>query len=463
MKSLARSVCHSKPFFLLHCLAICVQTVDLALQGNIDDSQIDLIFDLCSLYNCAEIMLKFLGFGFHRIFRDKLLSIDVLSFMYFLIKMMLGYMNMDSSYLRFFKTVVLLRNIRLFSLISYMKTILYVIRHTWFSILNLALVLILMLFTFALFGMQLFGQKLHSLSGTRFIFFDSLAQGYLSVFDLITFDNWYTLLLDGVNNGFTFSMALFIFSSIIIGSYVLLNLFLAIVLEGFEFVSTSVEKKPKGDLKTIFLSNLVKIAPKTINIANIQSAIMSLKDQDSQSPRSPRKQQPKALAKMSRFSSFADQIIRVGVRKFAMIMKEGDRSLGIFSRSSVIRRFCTRLASHNGFKMFLFGLYLLNAILMAYETFYPHISCYHGVVNPSNTPDLSEKVSEFQFIALMSINFGWSLEILVKVIRDGFLLNEHAFIKSPLNFFDFITVLIHFLDCLMTFPWVYQVPFLRFY
>lgn len=362
-------------------------------------------------------------------------------------------MNLDNSNLRFLKTIVLLRNIRLFSLISYMKTILFVIRHTWLSILNVALILFLMLFTFALFGLQMFGHRIHSYSGQRFIYFDNLIQSFLSVFDLITFDNWYTLIIDGVQNDCTYSITIFILSAIIFGSFVLLNLFMAIVLEGFEYISAFVE--PKSDSKSIVLNaNLSKNT--LVNNNNIENGI-SINTQGANSYSSPAKFQKNN----NRFSSFVDPIIRIGFRKFAMILNEKDRSLGLFSKSSVFRRFCTRMISHKGFQLSIFVINLLHLALMAYETFQPDISFYHGVIKPSNTPNWSENVSKFQFIALICINICWAIEIAAKIVKEGFLLNETAFMKNFYNFMDFFIVLVHFLDWFMTFPWIYQVNFIR--
>ena len=298
----------------MNCLTIFLSTVDLALQGNISTTDEDVIFQFCSLYNAFEIIMKIIGFGVQRVFRDKVLSIDILSFAYFLIKSLMSYMKQDSSNLRFFKTVVLLRNIRLFYLFSYMHIVLYVIRRTSYSIINLALILFVFLFTFALFGLQTFGSQMTSLSGTRYIYFNNLGQSFFSVFDLMTFDNWYTLLIDGVNNGFLYSMSGFIFLTIILGSFILLNLFMAIVLEGFEYASAFYDMNKENN----------KIMPHSIKIQNLSLR----KSPRNCSPSRRLDSSKKSVHFSPRFSSFGSQIYRMGLRKHAWINISEDKSLG---------------------------------------------------------------------------------------------------------------------------------------
>ena len=427
----------------MNCVTIFLTTIDLALQGIISSSEEEKIFEFCSIYNAIEILLKVIGFGLKRNLRDKLLIIDILSFIYFSTKTLLSSMNFDNSYLRFIKTVILLRNIRLFSLISYMQIILFVIHHTSLSIMNLALILFVFLFSFALFGLEMFGNRILSLKGDRFIYFDTLFQSFFSVFNLITFDNWYTLIIDGINNGFAFSMIIFIFSAIIVGSFILLNLFMAIVLEGFEYVTASFEPDKPPNIKSV--TSFSKI---------------SLKKSPMCSPRNSKKEKNSERRKSERdlrFLTFTSQLFRMGVRKNGVVLTKEDRSLGLFARSNVVRRLCTRIAAHRRFRIYLFILYLLHASLMAYETFHSEIYCYHGVIKPDNKPDWEESVSKFQFICLMAINTGFCAEIMVKIIKNGLFANETAFLKGFLNSLDFLSVFLHYCDWFVRFPIFYQV------
>lgn len=420
----------------------------MALQGNISNDDAGIIYEFCSFYNAFEIILKLVAYGFKRVMKDRFLNIDIITLIYFINRKILILIDYDISDLRFLQSIVLLRNIRLFSLIKYMETILYVIRHTYYSIINLALILTIFLLTFALFGLQVFQHKLTSVGGTRFIYFDTLPQSLISVFDLVTFDNWYLLLIDGVQKGFTFSMIFFIFASIFIGSYLLLNLFMAIVLEGFEYATT------------LYESNKAKIHENTNNNNN-----NSNKNRIALSPRNTAYRKTNSsptnkrnLQNLPRFSSFASQILRLGKRKHAFIVDEGDKTLGIFSKFGTVRRFCTKIISFKGFQFFITSLYILHACLMAFETYSPQTFYYHGVVKPSNSIELETEFNvKLHFFFMISISLGWFFEIILKVIKDGLIMSQNAYLKNLYNCIELLTIFLHLIDWLVKFPWVYNV------
>lgn len=424
----------------------------MALQGNISNDDAGIIYELCSFYNAFEIILKLLAYGFKRVMKDRFLNIDIITFIYFITRKVLILINYDISNLRFLQTIVLLRNIRLFSLIKYMETILYVIRHTYYSIINLALILTIFLLTFSLFGLQVFQNKLTSIGGTRFIYFDSLPQSLISVFDLITFDNWYLLLIDGVQKGFTFSMILFIFASIFIGSYLLLNLFMAIVLEGFEYATT------------LYETNKAKLHENTSNTNN-NTNTFNKNNRIAISPRNTTYQKynssPTNRKNLPRFSSFATQILRLGKRKHAFIVDEDDKTLGLFSKFGVVRRFCTKLISFKGFQFFITSLYILHACLMAFETYSPKTFYYHGVVKPCNSIQWNAEYKvKLHFFLMISIALGWLFEIILKIVKDGLIMNQNAYLKSFYNCYELVTIWMHLTDWIVEFPWIYKVVFL---
>lgn len=312
-----------------------------------------------------------------------------------------------------------------------METILYVIHHTYYSIINLALILFIFLLTFALFGLQIFKNKMLDVTSSRFIYFGTLSQALISVFDIITFDNWYSLMVQGVRKGFFVSIPLFIFSSIFFGSYLLLNLFMAIVLEGFEYATAIFETNKENNLnnKTTALSPKNKSISRKVSKYGVQ-----------------------------RISTFASQIMRLGKRKQAFIFSREDKSLGIFSKFGLTRRFCSRLIAYKSFKIYLLTLYLMHAILMGFETYYSGTFFYHGIINPTNNNNWSDKFElKIQFYGFLAINFCWFIEIMVKIIKNGLIMNEDAYLRSFFNCIDFFSVWLHLIDWLVQIPFFYEV------
>lgn len=131
-----------------------------------------------------------------------------------------------------------------------METIMFVIKMTGANFLNFGIILFFTLLTYSVFGIYFFGNLLKP-DSDRFIYFDNILHSFMSVFDLMTYDNWYNLLLKGINNEEQSNMLIFIITFIIFGNIILLNLFIAIMLDGFENVTNEIERKKKYNGKKI--------------------------------------------------------------------------------------------------------------------------------------------------------------------------------------------------------------------
>lgn len=96
----------------------------------------------------------------------------------------------------------------------------------------LAMLLLLFLFIYTLLGMQLFGGKFDFEEGTPRGNFDQFHSAFVTVFQLLTLENWQLVLFSGIRSFGGWSVIYFL-SWIFIGNFVLLNLFLAILLDSF--------------------------------------------------------------------------------------------------------------------------------------------------------------------------------------------------------------------------------------
>lgn len=65
--------------------------------------------------------------------------------------------------------------------------------------------------------------------------FDSFFLACMTVFDLLTIENWNDILTSTMRSGVNYGITLlYLISWIFIGNYIFLNLFLAILLSGFD-------------------------------------------------------------------------------------------------------------------------------------------------------------------------------------------------------------------------------------
>jgi hypothetical protein len=95
------------------------------------------------------------------------------------------------------------------------------------------LLLILFNYIYALLGMQIFGGQFNFDNPPR-MNFDDFFSSYMTVFQVMTLENWNDILTAALRTEVSFALTLlYLISLILMGNYVLLNLFLAILLNGF--------------------------------------------------------------------------------------------------------------------------------------------------------------------------------------------------------------------------------------
>lgn len=131
------------------------------------------------------------------------------------------------------------RLMRLFKLARYLPTMqkqLLVMLRTLDSVLNFLLLLGLFIFMFAVMGMHLFGGSWESYSSTQMDRprqnFDTFLYSVLTVFQVLTTEEWNLLLYHAMHATSKYA-AIYFVVLIMIGTFILVNLFVAIMVEGF--------------------------------------------------------------------------------------------------------------------------------------------------------------------------------------------------------------------------------------
>lgn len=186
----------------------------------------------------VELTLKLFGLGFAKYFSNNLHYLDLLIVLLSWMEIIFVNGSAFSSFnsfrvFRLLRTVRVLRVIRLLTGLHTMMTLMEVIADTIGSFGYIGLMLFLIMITYALFGMTLFEGKWTFADGLPRPNFESFNEAFISVFQLLTIENWPTLLYAGLRNQFQPLAALYFISFIMIGNYILLNLFLAIMLDSF--------------------------------------------------------------------------------------------------------------------------------------------------------------------------------------------------------------------------------------
>lgn len=112
------------------------------------------------------------------------------------------------------------------------------------SIANLALLMFLLIFIYALIGMQFFSKPLEDADGepNRFSF-STFGFSLITIFILLTGENWNSVMQVYVAE-YGFGSSIYFVSLIIFGNIMLLNLFLAILLN---FISSNIEDEGEDE------------------------------------------------------------------------------------------------------------------------------------------------------------------------------------------------------------------------
>ena len=99
---------------------------------------------------------------------------------------------------------------------------------------NISVLIFIFLFTYSLIGLELFAYRLERSVDSRF---DTFLEAFLSVFIVLANDGWTRIFIDHYRATNSVVACIYFLSLIIIGQFILLNLFIAILIENFEQLS----------------------------------------------------------------------------------------------------------------------------------------------------------------------------------------------------------------------------------
>ncbi|KAJ8263836.1 hypothetical protein GJAV_G00141840 [Gymnothorax javanicus] len=131
-----------------------------------------------------------------------------------------------------------LRLLRIFKVTKYwssLRNLVVSLLNSMKSIISLLFLLFLFIVVFALLGMQLFGGQFNFESGTPSTNFDTFPAAIMTVFQILTGEDWNVVMYDGiqsqggVNQGMVFCIFFIVLT--LFGNYTLLNVFLAIAVD----------------------------------------------------------------------------------------------------------------------------------------------------------------------------------------------------------------------------------------
>ena len=374
-----------------------------------------------------EMAAKLLGQGLKKFLRDLMNYLDLVivinSFIEF--AFLSGGKSAVTAFraIRIFKLIRAARVARIFRYLQSMNHIIIVISRSLSMFAYVALLLFLFIVVYSLLGMQIYRDKLDFKRLSRSSF-DSFYWSFISIFQVLSIENWQSLLYDTMNSSAGPASSLFLVSWVFLGNFILLNLFLAILLDGFTYEDED-DSVTSSSLENKTLSRL-----ETFGISRRRSSLFADLEQRAIKKREEAKQQIDFISDES--GSEPNDSGDQDYLTFNNIPCE--YSYFIFSKTSKIRILCYRIVKSSKFDAAIISIIVISSIKLIVETY------------TFNEPLLEEVFTDIDII----LSLFFLSEFILKSISSGFLFDKGTYLKDTWNILDFFIIIISLVDLLIS-------------
>jgi hypothetical protein len=223
--------------------AVLLNTIVMSIDHYGIPSETEDILNVCNSYFTNififEMSIKLLGLGIKKYCSDRMNYLDgfvvLISIFEIIYTASSDGANMSTfATIRVFRTFRVFRIARLLRALQSMQTILGVIGRSYKSFIYITLLMCVFIFIFSLLGMQIYGGRFDYEDGKPRGNFDSFSIAAITVFQVLTMENWIAVLYDSMRGDINkFIISIYYIAWIFMGNFILLNLFLAILLDSF--------------------------------------------------------------------------------------------------------------------------------------------------------------------------------------------------------------------------------------
>ncbi|XP_056158125.1 calcium channel, voltage-dependent, L type, alpha 1D subunit, a [Lampris incognitus] len=293
------------------------------------------------------------------------------------------------------------------------------------SIASLLLLLFLFIIIFSLLGMQVFGGKFNfDETQTKRSTFDNFPQALITVFQILTGEDWNAVMYDGImayggpsSSGMI--VCIYFIILFICGNYILLNVFLAIAVDNLadaESLNTD-EGDKKGDKKD---------EEKDEKEEEEENDDVAAEEEDPEVPSGPRP----AISEL--------------VKKEKITPIPEGSAFFIFSSTNPIRVGCHKLINHHIFTNLILVFIMLSSVSLAAEDPIRNFSARNIILGYFDyaftaifTVEIVLKVLGYADYVFTSM---FTFEIVLKMTTYGAFLHKGAFCRNYFNLLDLLVV-----------------------
>nr|XP_043884115.1 voltage-dependent T-type calcium channel subunit alpha-1I-like [Solea senegalensis] len=232
------SIVESKYFNRGIMIAILINTISMGIEHHEQPEELTNVLEICNIVFTSmfslEMILKLTAFGSFSYLRNPYNVFDGVIVIISVCEIV-GQSDGGLSVLRTFR---LLRVLKLVRFMPALRRQLVVLMKTMDNVATFCMLLMLFIFIFSILGMHIFGCKFSLKTETGDTVpdrknFDSLLWAIVTVFQILTQEDWNVVLYNGMAATSPFA-ALYFVALMTFGNYVLFNLLVAILVEGFQ-------------------------------------------------------------------------------------------------------------------------------------------------------------------------------------------------------------------------------------
>ncbi|KAK4469124.1 hypothetical protein MN116_006708, partial [Schistosoma mekongi] len=368
----------------------------------------------------TEMLLKVYGLNVRIYFESSFNIFDCVVIIGSLFEIIWGFFHPDTSF--GISVLRALRLLRIFKVTRYwasLRNLVLSLLNSMRSILSLLFLLFLFILIFALLGMQLFGGDFNFDEGRPTQNFDTFVKALLTVFQILTGEDWNTIMYNGIRaqGGVTGGGAIYSVYFVLVmvfGNYTLLNVFLAIAVDNLANAQELTEaEEEQAKLQEEVRNNLCLV---------LNCTFLLLKSYLS-------------------FFFPSIQLFTVGNLNFTSIESDDTAklqgssqiqgkpvlpysSMFIFAPTNAIRRFCHFVVNLRYFDLFIMIVICASSIALAAE-------------DPISEQSKRNTILEHFDYAFTGV---FTIELILKVIDLGVVLHPGSYFRDTWNILDAIVV-----------------------
>uniref|UniRef100_A0AAX7SV89 Ion transport domain-containing protein n=1 Tax=Astatotilapia calliptera TaxID=8154 RepID=A0AAX7SV89_ASTCA len=412
-------------------IAILINTISMGIEHHEQPEELTNVLEICNIVFTSmfslEMILKLTAFGSFNYLRNPYNVFDGIIVIISVCEI-IGQSDGGLSVLRTFR---LLRVLKLVRFMPALRRQLVVLMKTMDNVATFCMLLMLFIFIFSILGMHIFGCKFSLKTETGDTVpdrknFDSLLWAIVTVFQILTQEDWNTVLYNGMAATSPLA-ALYFVALMTFGNYVLFNLLVAILVEGFQAEGDANRSYSDDDHSS---SNFDESEKRdSIKLSGKKKYQYSNNSEKSM------------LIPLLYFPSSPMKSLCFRIQKMMEVYKPDwcetreEWSVYMFSPQNKFRLLCQSVIAHKLFDYVVLAFIFLNCITVALE---------RPKILQGSLERLFLTISNYIFTAIF---VG---EMTLKVVSMGLYLGETAYLRSSWNILDGFLVFVSLIDIVVS-------------